>query len=364
MTHVAFYAPLKPPTHPVPSGDRTIALNLMRVIQGGGATLELVSDLRMREFDGNAARQAQLAQEAEREVARLIPYLRDKGADLWVTYHNYYKAPDLIGPAVADALNLPYVIIEATRARKRLTGPWADFAAYAEAASDAANLILYFTQHDAEALHRDRMPGQHLAWLRPFLGRRDLPKEAQHHDDPSAPMLAVGMMRYGDKLDSFTVMADTLTALPDSGWTLEIAGDGPARPEVEALMAPFGDKVRFLGQVRSDELDQIYARAGLFFWPGVNEAFGVVYLEAQAAGLTCVAQDRPGVRDVVRSVPLCPVEGGAKALAGRLSALLADPDQRVALGQDAQAHVAADHLQGSAVNRFWSLMDTHLGVRP
>src|SRR3546814_20999217 len=44
---------------------------------------------------------------------------------LWFTYHLYYKAPDWIGPKVARALRIPYVVVEASVAYKRASGPWA-----------------------------------------------------------------------------------------------------------------------------------------------------------------------------------------------------------------------------------------------
>jgi len=44
-----------------------------------------------------------------------------------------------------------------------------------------------------------------------------------------------------------------------------------------------------------------YAIADIFIWPGVDEAYGMVYLEAQANGLPVVAEDHPGPRSVVAS---------------------------------------------------------------
>ena len=131
MTRVAFYAPLKPPDHPVPSGDREMARNLMAAIAAGGGQVDLVSHCRVHDKTGDAACQAEARARAATEIARLVPALGADGTALWVTYHNYYKAPDLIGPAVSAALGIPYVQIESTRAHKRLTGPWAGFAAAA-----------------------------------------------------------------------------------------------------------------------------------------------------------------------------------------------------------------------------------------
>lgn len=133
----------------------------------------------MRIYDGrgDAALQADLAAKAQMEVDRLLASEDAAGWTHWLTYHNYYKAPDLIGPVVCRALGIPYLQVESTRARKRLTGPWASFAAAAEAAADAADAVLYLTERDSQALHRDAPAGQrviHLPrfWRAPICPRR------------------------------------------------------------------------------------------------------------------------------------------------------------------------------------------------
>lgn len=341
---VAFYAPLKAPDHPVPSGDRTMARALITALEAGGHEVHLASDLRLYDGAGDAQRQRALS-DAARDVAdQLCAEHPVASCQVWLTYHNYYKAPDLIGPTVARTLGIPYVQIESTRARKRLTGPWATFAAAAEAASDAAHTIFYVTKRDAETLRRDAPSGQALQHLRPFLAQTELPPASTL----SGPMLSVGMMRTGDKLASYALIAETLAALPPAlDWSLDIAGDGEAAADVAALMAPFGPRVRMLGALDRAKLTQLYGRASLLFWPGVNEAFGLAYLEAQAAGVPVVAQDRPGVRDVTGNGQPG-VDAGPAAMAGRITDLLQHPHARRAAGTDARARVARDHLLGSA----------------
>ncbi|KIC12584.1 glycosyl transferase family 1 [Leisingera sp. ANG-M1] len=343
---VAFYAPMKPPHHSVPSGDREIARNLMGLLSGSGANVQLASDLRIYDKAGDAGFQAGLRQQAKTAAERLIREMPE--TDLWVTYHNYYKAPDLIGPAVARARGIPYVQIESTRAKKRLTGPWSGFAEAAHAAADAADAIFYFTEQDHFALNRDRCGSQVLAHLPPFLPLDTLPAASSL----DGPMLAAGMMREGDKLNSYRFITETLAHLP-GGWRLDVAGDGPARPKVEALMAPFGSKIRFLGQLSRPELAAAYAKASLFLWPGVNEAFGMVYLEAQAHGLPVVAQNRPGVRDVLQPGTYPSPEDGPEALAAFTAHLLANPALRTEAGRNARNYISSRHLAPAAARTFW-----------
>lgn len=341
---LAFYAPLKAPDHPTPSGDRAMARGLIAALEYGGATVTQTSSLRSRDGTGDAVQQQNLVDQAQTEIARLIALGRSAGWRAWVTYHNYYKAPDLIGPSVSKTLGIPYLLIESTRARKRLTGPWARFAQAAEAASDAADVIFYLTHRDAETLERDRTPHQRLIHLRPFLVRSNLAAPCV----PDGPMLAVGMLRAGDKLASYRIIAQTLALLTPGTWSLKIAGDGPARAQVEALMAPFVPAVQFLGQLDATAIEDAYRSASLLFWPGVNEAFGLAYLEAQAAGLPVIAQDRPGVRDVLAPASYPAPEDGASALAVRLQLLLSDDALRRRLGKNAQGHVARHHLLPAA----------------
>ncbi|MDA7966300.1 glycosyltransferase family 4 protein [Ruegeria sp.] len=356
MARVAFYAPMKSPDSPTPSGDREMARNLMTAIGAQGDQVELVSRLRAYDKHGDMAVQAALRQQAEVEAGRLIAEM-PSDTDLWVTYHNYYKAPDLLGPKVCRARGIPYVQLESTRATSRLNGNWSDFAQAAHQACDAAQVIFYHTANDLITLERERFGDQALVELPPFLPVSDLPQASSG----DGPMLCVGMMRHGDKLASYRILVEALHGLTGP-WELNIAGDGPARPEVEALMAPFGSQVEFLGQLDRDALHHIYGRSSMLLWPGVNEAYGMVYLEAQASGLPVIAQDRPGVRDVLAPSDHPSVDDGAPGLTGRIQRFLSDPDLRRTEGTRARAYVGERHLMPSATDRFWAAVRPLLEV--
>lgn len=335
---LAFYAPMKAPDHTVPSGDRAMARGLVAALEHGGAQVTIAASLRSRDGTGDAQVQARLMDEAAALCPAIIAQGARAGWQAWVTYHNYYKAPDLIGPNVARALGIPYLLIEATRARKRLGGPWDRFARAAEVACDAAQVVFYLTERDSAALKSYASANQHLIHLPPFLARSDLPPLAQ-----GSGLLSVGMMRAGAKMASYQLIADTLTQTPGD-WQLELAGDGPARAQVERAMASLAGRVRFLGQLDADKLACAYARAGALIWPGVDEAFGMIYLEAQAHGLPVIAQDRPGVRDVLYPRAYPAVEEGAKALARFTRETLDTPPAP----SDIRAHIAARHLLPAA----------------
>ena len=335
-----------------------MARALMSALKSGGHDVTLASELRIYDPDGLPETQAELRGAASREINRITNLGHLEKWQVWMTYHNYYKAPDLIGPTVARALDIPYILVEATRAKKRLNGPWAGFAKDAEAACDAAAAILYLTARDAEALHRDAPEGQSLIHLHPFLDRDTLPRASTGN----GPMLSVAMMRHGDKLASYQLIADTLSAMPHQDWALDIAGDGAAVDQVKTMMAPFGNNVKSLGAMDSDALAKLYGQASLLFWPGVNEAFGLTYLEAQAAGVPVVAQNRPGVCDVTHGTHPRPHEG-TLPLVTAITALLSNSDLRQTRAGQARKFVRENHLRSAATQTLNTVLENVTGPK-
>ena len=128
--NLAFYAPMKPPTDPSPSGDRTVGRLLMPALRAAGHEVELASTFRSWEGQGDAGRQRRLRRIGERLGRRLIRRYLARGAQdrprLWFTYHLYHRAPDWIGPLVSRRLGIPYVVAEASYARTQTGGPWAE----------------------------------------------------------------------------------------------------------------------------------------------------------------------------------------------------------------------------------------------
>jgi glycosyltransferase involved in cell wall biosynthesis len=316
-----------------------MARGLMNALSELG-DVDNVSDFRSRDGEGDADVQAKLIAQAETVAENLIA----AGEwDAWVTYHNYYKAPDLIGQKVCAALDIPYHLIEASRASKRLSGPWETFAERAEAASDAACVIYYFTEHDHFALDRDKPGDQRLVHLKPFLDREDLPILQRAKVDGS--LLAVGMFRNGDKVQSYANLAASLNQVATPDWTLDIVGAGAAEREIRALFAPFGQRVSILGELSASAVTQKMQEADVFVWPGVNEAFGMVYIEAQANGTPVLAEDRPGVRDVVGPNSMLTPQNDEHAFAAAIDEMLSKP-------RDLNSHrsyIADAHLRGAAV---------------
>jgi glycosyltransferase involved in cell wall biosynthesis len=366
---IAFYAPLKAPNHPTASGDRRVARLLMDALRLAGHTVELVSEFRSFERNGDAQRQQALSREgasvAEALCARWQSGPADQRPALWFTYHLYYKAPDWIGPAVCRALGIPYVVAEGSHAAKRANGPWALGHAAVEQALRMADLLLCPTAFDVAGLLQVVPDCGRIRRLPPFLDptpyqraarKRGLWRahlQARNGLAPEQPWLVVAaMMRPGDKLDSYRVLADALPWLLDLPWQLLVAGDGDARAEVETVLAAAAPgRVHFLGACDARAMAALYAAGDLCVWPAVNEAYGMAMLEAQAAGMPVVSCATRGVPDVVQDgvTGLLAPQIDARALARCVRALLVDPARREAMGVAAADFVGrARSLQQAA----------------
>jgi glycosyltransferase involved in cell wall biosynthesis len=177
-----------------------------------------------------------------------------------------------------------------------------------------------------------------------------------HGLDPAQPwLLVVAMMRPGDKLASYRLLAEALHRLRGNGWQLLVAGDGPARAEVQAALGAVPrNRVRLLGEVAADALPALYAACDLLVWPAIREAYGMALLEAQAAGLPVVAGRGAGVDQLVvdgRTGRLTEV-GDAAAFAQAVADLLAAPETRRAMAAAAQTRVNAKHGLTAAAARL------------
>ena len=87
----------------------------------------------------------------------------------------------------------------------------------------------------------------------------------------------------------------TLEQLPNT--RLVIVGDGPARPWLEREFA--GLPAAFMGYLRGERLSRAYASADIFVFPSRLETFGLVVIEAMAAGLPVAAARVGGVSEIV-----------------------------------------------------------------
>lgn len=369
---IAFYAPMKPPDHPVPSGDRRMARLLMAALRHAGHRVEIASRLRSHDGDGNPARQARFARTGAATAERLLNRYRAQPATdrprAWMTYHLYYKAPDWLGPAVSAGLDIPYIVVEASLANKRAEGPWARGHQATVSALAHAAAVIALNPADIDCLPDPARV--HL--LAPFLDAAPLRTAAARREPARAALaaqlnipadqpwlLTVAMMRPGDKLTSYRQLATALARMANQDWRLLIAGDGPARPAVaEAFAGIARERVHFLGAWPGDRLPALYAASDVLVWPAHNEAYGMALLEAQAAGLPVLAGASGGIASIVRDgrTGILTPPGDTTAFASALDDLLAAPARRRAMAEVALATVATEHGLDRAATRLQDIL--------
>ncbi len=310
---LAFYAPMKSPKSPRPSGDRTLARLFHQALEVAGFQVELASEFRSWEGRGDPRAQARLRQAGEAVAASLLSdwgsLPTDQRPAAWFTYHLYHKAPDWIGPAVCRALGIPYFLAEASLAPRQAGGPWESGHAAARDAIALATRVFNINPRDlpglAELEHK-------VVPLAPFLDsdtaqpgvRNSLRQKfaARLRIDPDRYwLLSVAMMRDDSKLRSYEQLARSISRLERKDWLLLIVGDGAAELQVrDYFRLDLDRQIYFLGRRDAAFIQQLMAAADLFVWPAIDEAIGMVALEALAAGLPAVCGDAGGIGQIVR----------------------------------------------------------------
>jgi len=107
-------------------------------------------------------------------------------------------------------------------------------------------------------------------------------------------LLYVGRIAKEKRIDW---LLPVLQANPDL--RLAIVGDGPALTDLKERFR--GAPTVFTGYLHGEDLAQAYASADIFAFPGANETFGNVVLEAMSSGLAVVAPNAGGVLDFVEN---------------------------------------------------------------
>lgn len=337
------------------SGDRRMARQLVDALRRLGHAVEPTLSPRtwMAAPDSDAFAAHRAAATAHGEA--LLAHWARTGSPptLWFSYHNYYRAPDLLGPGLAAQLGIPYVIAEASDAARRMDGPWAAQAICARAGITAADVHFCFTARDRDGVAPWLKPGARAIDLPPFLdGQASAKRPVGPRGDGPPGLVAVAMMRPGNKAESYLALAGALARLFDLPWRLTLIGDGAMRREIEAAYAGFAPgRVIWRGALDRGEIAAAFAGNDVFVWPGLREAYGLVYLEAQAAGLPVVAFDSGGVPATVRpgETALLVPEADEAAFAQALRRLLGDASLRGKMSAAAQAFVREERRSDHAM---------------
>jgi teichuronic acid biosynthesis glycosyltransferase TuaC len=315
-------------------------------------------------FRDRDAWRAVLAQPARQELDGLdVRYLKFVSPPRGRSYPHWgaFAAPGLALELRRIRREFPYDLVHAH---------------YAVPAADAVlrtreSAPLVISEHGGDVFHTARLPGGRARVARAFgaarvvlansMGIERAVRELGAHTTrvvhlgtdltpmerrpPKRPTLVtVGQLiarkRQADVMRAMWVLRDRR---PDLQYRL--IGDGPERDGLALLARQLGleDRVEFTGPLPHEEALRRGRDASVFVMPSTDEAFGVAYVEAMAAGLPAIgARGEPGPEDIaslghgMRLVP----PGDPELLAREIDHLL-DTDWGARIGAAAQATVAA-----------------------
>ena len=175
---------------------------------------------------------------------------------------------------------------------------------------------------------------------------------------PGPRVLFVGRFVYYKGLD---VLID---AIARTAATLWLVGEGPLEPELRQRVRSRGiqERVRFIGRVSDEELPAYYQASDLFVLPSIakTETFGVVQVEAMAAGLPVVSTNLPtGVpwvnQDGVTGLVVPP--GDPDRLADAINRLIGDDALRGRFGGNAAARAQELFAHDRMIHAFRDLVE-------
>ncbi len=350
--HIAFYTPFKPLSHQRPSGDLVIAKGLLNYLTSKGHTVWQAGPLRARWIYWKPWAWFRLIRVYE-QTYRMVSQAR---IDLWLTYHAYYKAPDVLGPWASMAGNIPYVIFQGIYSTKRRRHPktWPGFILNRTSLTTAKH-IFSNRREDLHNLER-LIPLDRLSYVKPGIypdafqfDETARQKLRQSWGVGSKPViLSAAMFRPDVKTEGLEFLLRACGRLAKTGrsFWLIIAGDGKERQKLERLAHEHvPDQVRFVGKIKREQMAQFYSAGDLFVFPGIRESLGMVYLESQSCGLPVVAFDNGGIPEVVANGQtgfLTPLEQ-TQPFDTAIQKLLQDKGLRRSMGRKAAAHVRQHH---------------------
>ena len=349
---IAFYTPFKPLGHHHPSGDLVIATGLYDFFTSRGHDIQQAGPLRARWIYWRPWTWIRLLK-VYRRSCREVSHGR---ANLWLTYHTYYKAPDLLGSMVSRAAGIPYVIFQGIFSTKRRRHPktWPGFVLNRAALMSARHI--FTNRHDDWKNLKRLIPEARLTYVKPGIvtedfafnpdARQQLRQEWGVGNEPV--ILSVAMFRPDVKTEGLSFLIRSCGRLLKAGisFQLVIAGDGKERKKLQQLAdRHLPGRARFVGKIAREKMHRFYSAGDMFVFPGIRESLGMVFLESQSCGLPVVAFHNGGIPEVV-------VDGEtgfltpafvSESFDAAIRRLVLNKDLRRMMGQKAVLHVREHH---------------------
>ena len=288
-------------------------------------------------------------------------YERGKAAFAWNALRAAGRRGERKGLVFAAHVNLAPVaaLVKARRRGMRMmvmthgVEVWKPLSELRRWALGQADLVLAPSRDTAEqvatkqGISKEKV--RQMAWgLDPILEAREAGGEGNHLPKgfpEGRVVLTVGQWRESERYKGVDTLIEALPQLiekaPDA-WLVAVGGgDDRGRLEELARKSGVGERVRFLDGLTQEELRSCYARCEVFALPSKGEGFGLVFLEAMAAGKPVVGGAHGGTPDVVEDevTGMLVPHGDVERLGGALERLLGDAELRVAMGRRGRERV-------------------------
>ncbi len=365
---ISFYAPFKPVGHPNPSGDLIIATGLVDFLTKRGHKIAIASTFRSRWIFWKPWLFPQIVFErfaARKRIQKFKP-------DIWLSYHCYYKSPDLLGPTICKKEKIPYIIFQgiySTKRRRKLkTAPGFYLNRYG---LRQANHIFTNRENDHKNLQRIA-PEKQLSYIKPGIfpdqfqfdkrAREKMRKQWQVGKTPV--ILSAAMFRPDVKTEGLRWLIHSLSLLATENipFTLVIAGDGSERDTLMKLADKYLPKrVIFAGKIKRGKMQEFYSGGDIFAFPGIRESLGMVFLEAQSCGLPVVAFNNGGIPEVVQqgTTAFLTDPYNEQEFCSTIKQLLHNPEQRNIMGGAAAQYVRSNHDLHQNYLQFEKILTDH-----
>ena len=319
MMRLAFYAPMESPDHQFPSVDGKIARKLIKVLRLGGNIVSIASHFQSYNDTGQSDRLESIRIAGKCHANNIIEEIKNlsvnKAPEVWITYKISPKSPDWIGPLVASALNIPYIIIEALYSNKYRSSPWASNLNATAQAIAQADVIVSFTQQNIDSLISLKSGKSINFLLPPFLdfsiyetciknriGTRQRLAEKYSLSLSKPWLVAISPMRPGHTLASYRILGRSLWLIDKPNFHLLTIGGGKALPLVKESLDPLGkDLVAWLGNQQEQNIPNLLSACDICVWPAYKETFSISLLECQAAGLPVIAGGFGAVPEIIQN---------------------------------------------------------------
>ena len=337
--------------HHNPSGDLIIGTTIFEHLKQH-FTVETVSNLRARWI----YYKPELLLKLFKEQRHICKKLEQNPPSLWLSYHSYYKAPDILGAYCSQKLGIPYIIFQgiySTKRRKKLK-TWLGF--YLNKwVLQRADLVITNKQRDYKNLQR-LLPHDQLLFIPPGIHPEQFMLDEKAGDETrtllgikenETVIITAAMFRPGVKTRGVKLVINACSEVQKRGTacTLVIVGDGKNRSELEEKAHHAGCRVVFAGKVKRDEIYRYLSGADIFAFPGIEEGLGMVYLEAQSCGLPVVAYGDWGASEAIidGETGLLSPANKPEQFVDNIAILAKDVSLRKKLGKKAIQHIRQNH---------------------